>query len=291
MNKQRGILLIAIGNTYFGKCAYNLAVTIKAAGDISIAVIYDETAFTELSESQRSIFDLLIPNKKKDGNMNGAMQIRLSLPVLTPFVETLAIDVDTVWMPGRDPNEVFELLADRDITYVNEGFLNLETGENTTPDNYSGWAEPKEIAEAYGLTGRLYQMRGEFLLFRSTLEVKKAFTAAKKIQSKPLIEPLRLGNAVTEEFALNIAFNQAGIEPHLANWQPTYWPLMRGMHLPPVHKLKEMAYALSFGGNIISRSLKTAHNIIVGAAAHKLGLSGMFPLQAKRNYLIERRDA
>jgi len=291
MKKEKGILLIAVGNPYFGRMAYNLAATIKAAGAIPIAIIYDDSALVELSEEQKKLFDVLISTKTKDGNMNSAMQLRLSLPVLTPFTQTLAIDVDMAWMPGRDPNEVFALLDDRDITYVNEGYYDLDAKQDHTTPMYTGWADPLAIAEAYKLKGKLYQMRGEFLLFKSTPAVKKAFAAAKKIQAKPLIDPRKLGNAVTEEFALNIAFNQAGITPHEDKWQPSYWPLMRGMHLLPVHKLSSMAYALSIGGNIINRSIKSAYDTIVNAAAYKLGLGGMFPLQAKRNYLTERRDA
>lgn len=291
MKKEKGILLIAIGSSYYGRSAYNLAVSIRANTDLPIVLVHDNASIADLSDKQKELFTDFIVAPIGNGDMNQAMNLRLSLPKITPFIETLSLDVDMAWMPDKDPIEVFNVLNNCDISYANEGYYDIDNQISRTTPNYSGWADPKEIAEAYKLTGKLYHMRAEFIVFRNTDTVKKAFAMAKKIQAKPLILPYKLGGAVTEEFALNIAFNQLLIEPHTTAWKPTYWALLHGRFMLPIHKLKEEVYALSTGGNIITAETRSTYNLIMQAAAYKIGHRHVFPLVAKKNKLISRKNA
>jgi hypothetical protein len=285
---KQGILLVAIGHPYYGRMAYNLAVTLKACeSEMPLAVITDRSALQHLSITQRALFDLEIPLDIDDGNFHKANEIRLDLPKHTPFKETLAIDVDMAWL-HKKPSELFRLLGDRDFTAINEGYYDLDTDIDHTSGKYSFWADRQELKESYGLKGKLYQFRGEFTLFRKSAAVAKLYREAKKIFYNPKVATQFHGGTVTDEFCLNIAANLVGIQPHADCWQPTYWPGKNGWLLPTIPELMGQYYALSVGGNSATSKMKSAYGIITVAAANKLGLRQVFPLQAKRNYLTER---
>lgn len=286
---ENGIVLIAVGNPYFGKQAYNLAATLKASEKVDITLIYDEQALSHLHPLCHKVFDQKIKSPLNYTGFEAAMELRMLLPKLTPYQKTLSLDVDMVWLGQNRLAELFDLLTEeQDITYVNEGYFSLDGEADDATKDYLPWAHPAAIKEAYDITGKLYQMRGEFILFRKSQRVVSAFKAAQKIRKKPKIEPYTLGGSITEEFALNIAFNQHGIEPHISKWPATYWPYMNGGYTPPIKELRDKYYGLSAGGNIVSTSLRTAYNTLVEAACNKLGLPHFFPLQAKRNNLPER---
>lgn len=286
---MKGILLIATSHPYYGRLAATLAMSIKAVEDFPIAVIADDVALAHLNEQERGLFSEIIPAPVLPSGLIGINQLRMNLPKYSPFKETLAMDVDMLWHPKRKPSEVFELLDGRDFTIVNEGYIDLDNGEDHTTKRYSHWAEPDVLKEAYGLTGKLYQTRGEFTLFRKSPQVTQLYKTARAIQKTPGVDVQLLGGSVTDEFALNIAMNKEGIEPHESKWQPAYWPAINGNAMPPVNKL-DGYLAVSFGGNYATRDTIRAYGIIAGAAAYKLGVKHRFPLQSKRNYLTERRS-
>lgn len=286
---MKGILLIATSHPYYGRLAATLAMSIKAVEDIPIAVIADDVALRHLNEAELALFSQIIPAPVGESGLIGINALRMNLPKYSPFKETLSMDVDMLWHPKRKPSEAFALLDGRDFTIVNEGYVDLDTGADHTTGKYSHWAAPEAIKEAFGLSGKLYQTRGEFLLFRKSPEVTELYKSARAIQKKPGIDTMLLGGSVTDEFALNIAMNKAGIEPHESKWNPAYWPAIHGNIVPPVYKLTDYL-AVSFGGNVATKDTIRIYSIIAGAAAYNLGLQHRFPLQSKRNYLTERRS-
>jgi len=285
MKNTKGILMFATGHPYYGRMAYNLAVTIKATGtDLPIAVVHDKTGLAHLDDQQLKIFDHFI-QAKPNTTIN---VLRLTLPAYTPFSETLALDVDMLWI-GGDPANLFELLNDRDFTAINEGYIDMDNNQGHTTGKYTHWADPNKIKEAYELQGRLYQIRGEFILLRKGKVATALYKEAKRVQRESKIETHRWADGdITDEFALNLAANKLGLELHQSQWLPTYWPQREGFLLPLIKDLRNEYYALSFGGNRITAQLKKMHDIIVKNACYKLGLPFVFTIQPKRNYLTER---
>lgn len=285
---ERGILLIATTHPYFGRMAANLAMTIKAVEDFPIVLIADTIALRDLDDSEKDLFFEIRTCPDIPSGLIGVNQVRMCLPQLSPFKETLVMDVDMLWLLKHTPSELFAVLADRDFTIINEGYMDLDSGEDHTTGRYMHWGNMEEIKEAHGLTGRFYQVRGEFLLFRKSPEVTKLYRTARRIQKNPKIDTKLLGGSVTDEFALNVAMSQLGIEPHESGWQPAYWPALHGNLMPTMSQLHDRYYAISFGGNYAHRLSLRAYGILAGAAANKLGLQYRFPLQSKRKYLTER---
>jgi hypothetical protein len=286
---SKGFFLIATGHPYFGRMAANLASTIKAASPESqIAVLTDGTGLKHLNSDEKKLFDIIIDRDDLGAGIGGAMAARCNLPNLSPFDLTVSLDVDMLWLPKADPNRLFTLLDKRDFTIVNEGFTDLETGKEHSRRPYTHWGETGEIKQAYGLTGKLYKVRGEFIVFRKTDAVDSMFATAREIQADPKIEFQSLADAVTDEFALNISMNLHGIEPHVADWEPAFWPLLSGGYIPPPYKLTEF-FAMSFGGNSLPRNAAKNYEQIARAAAYKTKVRFRFPLYAKRNFSTERR--
>ena len=263
-NPSRGILLIATSHPYYGRQAVNLAMTIKAVEpDIPIALIADMRGVAHLNDAERNLFSVVKQPLRKGAGLLGANAMRMMLPALSPFQETLALDVDMLWLGRKKPSELFALLDGRDFTIVNEGFIDLDSGADHTTGRYLHWADPEALREAYDLKGRLYQVRGEFILFRKSKEVGLMYKSARNIQRNPGVATKLLGGSVTDEFALNLALNSGGIEPHESQWQPTYWPNIHGNIMPPVHTLHDSYYAVSFGGNYASPGARRAYTSVI----------------------------
>jgi len=102
----RGIMLVATGHPYYGNMAYNLAISIKSVEDISIAVVFTGASLSHLSASQVAIFDHKIeaPDDYRTG-----FGVKLHLDQLTPYDQTLCLDVDMLWL-SRKPSDLFDEL-------------------------------------------------------------------------------------------------------------------------------------------------------------------------------------
>lgn len=285
---KRGILLMAFGHPYYGRMAYNLAVTLKAAeAEMPIAVITDDDALKHLDEEKLKIFDQVISVAGGETGIKKANETRMSLNKLSPFDETLSMDVDMLWMGGK-PSEVFAALQGCDYATVNEGYIDLSSGTDTTSGIYTFWGDLEEIIAAYDLKGKIYQTRCEFILFRKSATTNKIFGTARKIRRSPKIDVIKLGGAVTDEFALNISLCLNGIELQQSPWQPAYWPNIHQGYVPELRIINKQYNAISFGGNVVSPKLKTLHDHIVQAACTKLGLKHFYKIQSKRIFLNDR---
>lgn len=289
---KKGILLIAVGAPYYGKQAYNLAVSLKAADpDIPISIVHDDTALQHLHPACKDIFDqlILVPAKVSGSGIEKAMALRVMLPKLTPYAVTLSLDVDMIWT-GKPISPLFDLVSDEaPVTYVNEGYFDMDGNLSDAHKDYLPWASPEVIKEKYSLTGKLYQMRGEFIIFKSCKVVSEVFREAAKIRKNPEVQPAKLAGSVTEEFALNIAINKAGLAPHENRWQPSYWPLLNGGIAESVKEIKSKYYALSVGGNYSTPSIRSAYEILLGAACAKTGLPNFYPrLKDKKTSVPDR---
>ncbi len=159
------------------------AATVKAREkDMPIAILHHGSALSSLSPKELDLFDLTIwlSDKhvtNKDGSFN-PIKARLYFYDLTPFEETLAIDVDNAWLRKKSPTMVFDELADVNFTIQNAGHTVCD--ENAS-QYYSVWAEIQSVIEGYSIKDRkFYRTYGEWIYFKKSPEAKKLFAAAKK---------------------------------------------------------------------------------------------------------------
>lgn len=169
MLNKTGILIFACGHPFYGRMAYNLAVTIKAVEpDIPIAVVKTETSLCHLGPSQKNVFDFLIDCPPEVPVGCGC---KLWAYDLSPFEETLLLDADMLWLPKRSPYTLIgQLPEDVEFTGITEGYHDYtENQSHDVNKNYFFWADCNEIKTKYKIKAeKIYQWRSEVLFFRKT---------------------------------------------------------------------------------------------------------------------------
>lgn len=275
----RGIILLATGAPFYGRMAYNLAVSIKAAGPIDITVLHSGRGLSHLSAKQLQIFDKIIEIKDE------SFAAKLHLLDYTPYDQTLYLDADMLWLPGKTPDQLFDELEGISFTSITEGYYDYEAGADYGNKMYHYWTDPLEAKDLHKLTGKFYQWRSEVMYF--TKGASKLFNLAKKIYKNPKVKVKQFAGHIPDELALNIAASKLGIEPHEYKWRPGFWHRLHGegTGLPAI---VNDYYLLSVGGNFASGTMKTCYNNVCKAAHRKLGLQYLFTLQSKKSVLPDR---
>jgi len=276
---NRGIILVATGAAFYGRMAYNLAVTIKATEDIPVTVLHNGLALSHLSEKQKEIFNTIIEVSDK------SFGAKLCLADYSPYDYTLYLDADMLWLPNKKPSELFDELKDVSFTSITEGYYDYDSGIDYSNKMYHFWCDPLEAKEKHNLTGKFYQWRSEVIYFNK--EAKPFFDLAKEYYKNPGVNVKQFAGQVPDELAINIAACKMGIEPHEYRWMPGYWHRLHGegMGLPwIINKF----YLLSVGGNFATAVMKTCYNNVCKAAHNKLGLQYLFTLQSKKAVMPDR---
>lgn len=278
---MKGILLIASGQPFYGRMAYNLAVTIKAVEEIPVTVLHNGAGLSHLSEKQKGIFDQVIEIKPS------AFAAKLSLYDYSPYTETLYFDADMVWLPGRYPSQLFDELKEVSFTSITEGFYDYETSEDQGNKMYHYWCDLNEAKEKYKLSGKYYQWRSEVIYFKKGSIAKKLFDEAKKVYQNPKVDAKKFAGHIPDELAINIAACKQGLEPHKLKWTPAYWHRLHGEGRG-LSEIVQNYYLMSAGGNYASGVMKDCYNRVCKAAHNKLRLQYLFTLQSKKAVLPER---
>lgn len=274
-----GIILLATGSAFYGRMAYNLAVTIKAVENIPITVLHNGRALSHLSERQLSIFD-----KIKEINTE-SFSAKLTLCDHSPYDRTLYFDADMAWLPNRKPSELFKELEAVTFTSITEGHYDLDTSTCHGNKQYHYWCNALEAKMIHDLKGNFYQWRSEVMYF--TKEAAPFFELCKEIYKNPQVTVKNFAGHTPDELAINIAACKMGIQPHLYKWKPAYWHRLHGegKSLP---EIMSKYYLMSVGGNFASSVMKTCYNNVCRAAHNKLGLQYIFHLQSKKSVMPER---
>lgn len=284
-NMKQGILLIATGHHYYGHLAFNLACSIRSVSELPICIVHDDTSLLDLTDKHKAVFNQFI--NVSDINLQTWRDARFMLPEITPYDENIALDVDMVWLQKK-PEDLFSFLETTDFTCSNEGYYDITTGESNLSNIYMYWGDRDAIIKKYKLKGKFPQIRSEVMVFRKSKAVQDLFKIAKDINIKPRVDIISFSGGNPDEFSFNIALCRRKIYPHQNMWQPTCWPARERGIVPELPELYKNYYALSAGGNLISEKLKRTYDILVGAAAYKMGLTNDFPLRSKQSYQSNR---
>lgn len=271
---EKGIILISTGHPYYGRMAYNLALSIKACEEIPVAVVHDETSLKHLNEKQLSIFDIRIqiPAEYRTG-----VQAKLHLDELTPFNKTLYLDVDMVWIGKRTPSSLFTQMAGTSFAAISEG-------DSDKPNKkYYFWADAEEIKTAYKVE-KVPQVRSEVIYFESNA----VFVEARKLKPAQKLNTIRMfGTVIPDELYFNIALAVLGTE--VKQWDPAYWPRLHGEQVPSPSALAQGYYLLSAGSNYVSPVMRRTYDALMNHAANKKGVTHLFPIRSKKEWLPERQ--
>lgn len=277
---KQGIILLATGNPFYGRMAYNISLSIKSIDhDFPIALVSDMAGITHLSTKQREIFDHHIP---ADGLESFGAKLHLDL--LSPFEQTLYLDVDMAWFPKRSPRDLIMSLKDHDFASITEGH-----SDDPHPKYYF-WADLAEIRSVYPVE-KVYQWRSEVMYFTKSERVSNMFSSAREIYQTPRLETIhRFGQHIPDELAINIATALHGIEPHQYKWTPAYWPRLHGEPTGDLDGLYSQYYALSCGSNAVSPQTTRLYDRVIKAAAYKMGVQYLFPMINKKEVMKSRQQ-
>lgn len=279
----KGVLILALGNTEYGKMALNLALSIKANSNIKVAVAHDNSATCLLSKEEKACFDEMIicPPDYYKGSY---FRAKLKLCELSPFEKTIYLDADTLVLPGQDINKYFDELEGQVITFSNRGFIDLINPEN----KFSIWCDINEVKEKYSIKegqNKYYSLHSEFIYF--TKKAKGFFDKALSIYDKPKITPVKFANGYADEFAFSIACMLKEMYPHKDNFLPGFWYPAERKEYKPGYLNANYLY-VSMGGNRQQSHIVAMYNNLVKHYVLKSGLNNIYLFKNKYNYLPER---
>lgn len=292
---ETGIILLALGHPYYGRMAYNLAMSIKAVDrNVHITLVYTDGAISHINQRNMWVFD----NKMQIDDDMQPFGKKLDLYDLSPYERTIYIDADTLWVNKCSPAKLFEQLKGVSFTGITEGFHDYEEPQKSNPNKeYFFWADLAEIIDKYPLAAwsdkskKIYQWRGEFIYFEKDEDAEEAFIVMKKVyaDAHKMTTVKKFANHVPDEYAINVGAAMCGIQPHKYKWKPTYWDRLHGGNMPTIEELQHLYYVISCGSNGNSTALKRVYDRVCAASAYKLGLQHIFPLISKKEMLTNRQ--
>lgn len=291
----KGILLLACGHPNYGRMALNLAVSLKVTDpEIKIALAFSGSSLNHIGHYNLTPFiDEFIPVPYEAFTREGKIEwikAKTYMYDLSPFDETIFLDVDMIWHPIMQVSSLFDTFGKSDLTFQNRGFLDLKGAD--LPKDYSMWADVNEIKKYYGFkSGKYYQLHSEFVFFRKCDKVAKFFEDAKFIYDHLLVKSFVFGGGIPDELPFGIAMIQNKLYPHTTPFTPVYWEVTekRSMHREP-GKLYREFYAYSTGGSFHSKTMKIFYDNLAKFFFGKAGLQNPYILQNKRDYVPERQN-
>jgi len=289
----KGIIIYALGHSNYYRMAESLAASLICNGtkedDIKIGVICDNPSLFKFPEL---IDDIIVLPRKKFTQKEKIIFNHATVLIydLSPYDTTIKLDADMIWIRGRKPSKLFELLHDVDLTFENNGYDEIDKADRKR----SVWAPPLEIKKAYNFTGeeKCYTIFGEFIYFKKSDENKLFFNTVKSIYHKPKVACEGFSNGTfTDELAFQIAIMKTGKYPHQAAFTPIYNLFLGYKHLQYKYpyQLDASYYGYSIGGNATPVWQKQQYNILANHYFSVLGLQNPYQAIHKKSFLPERQ--
>ena len=291
----RGFLLIALGHPYYGNYAFNLAASILAYNpDAKISVVVSYGVLSHLRASQVAMFDQLIECPKEAMTyLDGVSYVKPKLYAfdLSPYDETILLDVDVCWCPNVSVSDVFDSLSYSKFQIKNTGHYDVISDKRIDNPKYTYWNDPKEICRHFNIKDKLYCCQGEFIYFDKSNISRLIFRKSIEVfdKSKMGTSTKFAGLSMNDEFAFNVALAQVKYQMPKSPYTPTFWAYLDGFKMTrtDIH-LKYMA--VSAGGTSVGHITESHYNDIIGNAYRKIGLQYKpFRFIQKSSFLPERR--
>jgi len=261
---MRGIIILALGHAYWGRWAYNLAMSIKySSPDTRITLLYCGDGKSQIRDT--SLFDKMIEVPSRYYLTDGRteyMKVKTALYKLTPYKETIYLDADTIWINSKTVDQLFDELKDVDFTMANRSWTNLD--DEALSDEFGMWASPKYIKEYFKFKeGKYYNLSSEMIYWKKDKKVAKLFSDAFKLFDEPLELRFIFNGGMPDELPFTISMIKNKLYPHKDNYKPFYW---EAAQKPPLRlegaDLKGF-YAYSMGGHMAHPMMKKTYDNFV----------------------------
>jgi hypothetical protein len=270
---KTGVLLIATGHKNYFRMAEVLAASIRVNDpSIKICIATDGKHLVDMS-----LFDQFVQIDEK--YLTEPIKAKVFMNKITPFEETLFLDVDQVMIWKRSLQSIFEECKNLDWTMSNSG----KAGGSV-------WANLQEVLDLYG-PGDMWNFHSELFYFKNTLATRTFFGAAQKAYKDNKVKSATVfaGGHMADELAFQIASMQTNQFPHKENWCPNFWfDAHPKQSRAWTYQLKDYV-TYSIGGKLIPEWVKAQYNTLAKAYFATLHLSHPYQVVDKRNFLPERR--
>jgi len=268
----RGILLIALGHPMYGRMAYNLLTSIRFADkDVKVHLVHNGNSMSHLSDEEKNQFTSSEICPKEFYTKNGKdcfIKAKTRIYELSPFDETIFMDVDLVVFGKRPISGLFDELKDLEFTMQNRGYTNLDSP--VLNESFNLWANIKEVRDVYGANGKFYQLASEVIYFKKTKANRIYFELVADIFDNPKIKGATFNGDLPDEFAYDIATAVLKHYPHQDNWVPIYWHLMDKKQ--DFNKVIGDYWGYSIGGNFMPAEVQKRYSSITKYNAQRLGV-------------------
>lgn len=288
---SRGVLLIAVGSPEYGKMAANAAASIRFSDrEVNIHLVYTPSSITHLTDKHKALFSSMseCPTEylTKNGKAN-FIKPKAYAYLLTPFDETLMLDVDLLMFGGKPISKLMDELSPLDFTAQCRGFYNYDTKKTT--GKYTHWCDVEKAKFEYGLSGKIYQLSSEVVWFRKTEKVMEMLGFARDIFDRPLVDSeVVFSGDLPDEMGLNIAACKFGFAPRKDEDVFIYWEFQdKGKEI--WSDVIKTYYGFSAGGNNIQPSALAKYSNMAKAHANALRLPYHFNIFPKKKWDANRR--
>lgn len=291
-----GIILTALDSPYYGKYAFQLALSLKyTSPNVSIALLCNDKGMAHLSKSELNFFDKIIKVNSVAVTSNGreaTLKFKTYLYDVSPYDATLYLDADTLFNPKRSVDDMIaEIPKDCVFTMQNRGCQDLaKLTDEQLNSRYTIWANSLHIKKAYKFEeGKIFNLSSELIYFKKDASVKALFDKAKKVYDNPKVQYEFFNGGVPDELPFAIAMIETGMYPHLENWRPFYWESFdKKRLLNNPRDLYAQYYGTSFGGNMQENFIKKFYHNLAQYYCNQFGVQHVFDLKNKRSFLPNR---
>ena len=283
IEETTGIVLIALGHPMYTHYAYNLAVSLKFHNyNIPICIVTKGGGWDYLFPDQQALFDQRI--EAKDEWIYGVhgmdyFKAKLHLDEITPFTNTLYLDVDMIWNNNKTVQDMLYEVSGYEFAICNRGRI-------TTPQKLvSEWIEMKQLKEVYDIDS-IYDVSSEVIYFK---QGTKVFEQARKVYDENKLTVRDFGGGKPDEVYLSVAIEQLQVKLHASPWMPTYW---QPYYFTKWNKEEYILnhYATSIGGAFIQNNTQKIYNRLCRHYFNRMGIPHTpYQQQAKSRILKERR--
>lgn len=288
MEKTRGIILLSLGSPYYMRMAANLAFSLKVNTSLPVHLFSNNHTIPDIDLSN---FDKITVPPESIYMRNGRpeyFRAKTCLYDLSPFDETIYLDVDMVALPNKKFDELFQQLAGAELVFACRGSENIATLD----EKISQWASIPEIVKVHDIkAGSWYQLSSEFIYFKKTEGNKKFFDTARAFYDAPKVNFLKFGGCMADELAFGAASMINNHYPAFDQYTPIYWPQAERHRVVKVIDpyVVENYYAYSMGHAYNDQNQKGFYNNMMQFYYNAKGRRDkFFPAQNKKLFVPDR---
>lgn len=269
-----------MGYELYAANALNLAMSIKAdAPEVSITLIHDDT-INILTEKEKTFFDLLKPVNKEDFFVNGKPQyqrLKICVDKYSDYEETLYIDVDSIWFPGKNINGLFDAVSGKEFLIGYNGHYDPMTNKKTNR-NYTYWVDNLPwMCRYFDLKNKVPQTISGTFFFKKCAFSEELFKIARDVYDDLKAPVIKWGGGKPDEYCFNIALSKLNYTQEELHF--LYFDKVNG--IMPKDRMFSSFWGLAAGGNKLQLNIKRLYDDLVSLYSEHFGIEKHFHVDKK----------